>query len=118
MLRTRRPADLDSRDVTIAGVAPPPARRDVLRLDRRHLVVPDLAEDGLHVQSVEPRRVAAEDGALHDAVGRAERSEPVFALHLLGDLETAQRLDLPLRPAVPERARAPQPVPAAQPRTS
>src|SRR5437667_11832604 len=96
MLRTRRPADLDSRDVTIAGVAPHPTHRDVLRLDRRHLVVPDLAEDGLHVQSVEPRRVAAQDGALHDAVGRAERSEPVLALHILGDLQTAQPLDLPL----------------------
>src|SRR5882762_5482340 len=56
---------------------------------------------------VEARAVAAEDAGLHRAVGRAERREAVFLLHVLGDLEPAQRLDLPLRRAGPQRVGAP-----------
>ena len=47
-------------------------------------------------------------------VGRAQRGEAVLLAHVLGDLEAAQRLDLPLRRAVPERIRAPDHVVRAQ----
>ena len=52
---------------------------------------------GAPVVLVEPRVVLAEDRALHRPVGRAERLEAVLLLHVLGDLEPAERLDLPLR---------------------
>ena len=56
----------------------------------------------LRLEAVDPRGVAREDRALHRAVRRAERLEAVLLLHVLGDLETAHRLDLPLGRAIPE----------------
>ena len=64
----------------------------------------------LRREAVDPGAVGAEDRALHRAVGRAHRREAVLLLDVLRDLEPAQRLDLPLRRAGPERVGAPDDV--------
>src|SRR5437867_13385787 len=86
----------------VARVRARAARGETLRLDRGDLVGGDAVLGHLGAQSVEARRVAAEDGALHGAVGGPQRLEAVLLLHVLRDLEPAQRLDLPLGRAVPE----------------
>ena len=63
---------------------------------------------------VQARRVLAEDRALDGAVGGAERREAVLALHVLRNLEPAQRLDLPLRRAGPYRVGPPYDVVGAE----
>src|SRR3989442_14589161 len=63
--------------VAISLVGPGAAGRQVLRLDRGDLVGGDAMLGDLGTQTVEARRVAAEDGALHRAVGRAQRPEAV-----------------------------------------
>src|SRR5262245_57442751 len=55
-----------------------------------------------------------EDGRLHRPVGRPELFEAVLFLHVLGDLEAAQGLDLPLWRAGPDCVRAPAHVVGAQ----
>src|SRR4029453_3953548 len=100
--------------IAVARVGPLAAGGEVLRLDRGYLVDRGglLGQPGL--EAVEARGVAAEDGALHRAVGGAKRLEAVLLLHVLRDLEPPHRLDLPLGRAVPERIRAPDDVIGAQ----
>src|SRR3981189_2745949 len=64
----------------------------------------------LDLVTVHPGRVLAEDGALDRAVGRSKCREAVFPAHVLGNLEAAQPLDLPLRRAGPQRVGAPDDV--------
>src|SRR5262249_19962041 len=87
---------------------------EILRLHRGDLVDREVALGQLGLEAVEARGVAAEDGALHRAVGGAEGFEAVLLLHVLGDLEAPHRLDLPLGRAVPERVRAPDDVVGAE----
>ena len=58
-------------------------------------------------EPIEPCGVAAEDRGLDRALGRPQRREPVFLLHVLGNFEAPHRLDLPLRGAVPDGIGAP-----------
>src|SRR5262249_6085507 len=104
-LGPRRP-----RHVPVPRVGPGPASGQILRLHRGDLVGRDAVLRQLRLESVDPRRVAREDRALHRAVRSAERLEAVLLLHVLGNLETAHRLDLPLGRAVPERVRTPDDV--------
>src|SRR6267143_4068065 len=101
--------------VAIARVGAGAAGRQVLRLDRGDLVRRDAVLRQFGTQPVDARGVAGEDGALHRAVRGAERLEAVLLLHVLGDLEAAHRLDLPLGRAVPQRVRAPDDVIGAEP---
>ncbi len=94
-------------DVAVAHVARLAAALVVLGLENRELVVLQLELGLLGLDVVEPRIVAAEDCALHRAVRGTERGEAVFLLHVLGDLEAAQALDLPLRRAGPHGVGAP-----------
>src|SRR5262252_9488872 len=96
-LSPRRP-----RHVAIPRVGPRPAGGQILRLHRSDLVGRDAVLRQLRLEAVDARGVACEDRALHRAVRRAERLEAVLLLHVLGNLETAHRLDLPLGRAVPE----------------
>src|SRR5215510_4128187 len=96
-LRPRRP-----RHVAVPGIGPRPAGGQILRLHRGDLVGRDAVLRQLRLETVDPRRIARENRALHRPIRRAERLEAVFLLHVLGNLETAHRLDLPLRRAVPE----------------
>src|SRR5882672_5707587 len=57
----------------------------------------------LDLVAVHPGRVLAEDGALDRSVGRPELGKAVLLAHVLGDLQPAQALDLPLRRAGPHR---------------
>src|ERR1700730_6490179 len=68
---------------------------------------PDIV-GGLEIDPVHAGRVAAEDHLLDRAVGATERSKTIFLLHILGDFEPTQRLDLPLGRPVPNRVGAPQ----------
>src|SRR6266436_1984433 len=79
--------------VPVARVGPGTAGRQVLRLDRGDLVGGDAVLGDLGLQIVKARGVAAEDGALHRPIRRAQRLEAVLLLHVLGDLEPAHRLD-------------------------
>src|SRR5258705_12831757 len=56
---------------------------------------------------VESRVGSAEDGALDGPIGRVERLEAVFLLHVLRDLQSPERFDLPLGRARPHRIGAP-----------
>src|SRR5439155_23936151 len=94
-------------DVAVARVASHAAEPDVLGLDGSHLVPRDGALRRPHVDPVEPRRVASEDRRLRRTVCSAERREAVLLLHIGWDLESAERLDLPLRRAIPEGVGAP-----------
>src|SRR5437879_3761163 len=96
-LRPRR-----ARHVPVPRVGSRPAGGQVLRLHRGDLVGGDAVLRELRLQAVDPRGVAREDRALHRALRSAERFETVLLLHVLGNLETAHRLDLPLGRAVPE----------------
>lgn len=51
---------------------------------------------------------AAEYQLLGGAIRVAERRKPAFLLHVLRNFEAAQRLDLPLRRAVPDSVGAPR----------
>src|SRR5262247_3103575 len=99
-----------ARYVPVPRVGPLAAGGQILRLHRGDLVRGDAVLRQLRLQGVDARGVARENRALHWAVGRAERLEAVLLLHVLGNLETAHRLDLPLGRAVPERVRAPDDV--------
>src|SRR5882672_7077846 len=59
------------------------------------------------LDTVEPGAVAAEDGGLHRAVRRTERRVAEFLLHVLGNLEPPEALDLPLRRTGPQGVGAP-----------
>src|SRR5437660_12166285 len=100
-LSPRRP-----RHVPVPRVGPGPAGGQVLRLHRGDLVGGDPVLRQLRLQAVDPRSIAREDRALHRPLRSAERLEAVLLLHVLGNLETAHRLDLPLGRAVPEYGRA------------
>src|SRR5207253_1032271 len=105
-------------DVPVPGVGAGAAHRDVLGLDRRDLVTSNFTLGGAYVELVEPRGVAAEDRGLDEPIGGTERGETVLLLHVIGDLQTAQRLDLPLGRPVPHRVAAPDDVVGAHPLTS
>src|SRR5438445_362201 len=62
------------RHVSIPCIGPLAPGGDVLRLDRGDLVDRELVLGELGAQAIEARGVAAEDGALHRAVGRAART--------------------------------------------
>ena len=72
-------------------------------------------EFGAQIELVEARRVITEDRALDCTVGRSEGGETMLLLHVLRDLEAAERLDLPLGRAIPHRVRAPEHVIMAEP---
>src|SRR5215831_6507731 len=91
-----------ARHVPVPRVGPRPAGGQILRLHRGDLVGRDAVLRQLRLEAVDPRGVAREDRALHWAVRRAQRLEAVLLLHVLGNLETAHRLDPPLGRAVPE----------------
>jgi hypothetical protein len=88
----------------VAGLRSGPV---VLGLELRETVAPELEPRALGLDVVELGVVAAEDRGLDRTVGRTERREAVLLLHRLGDFETAQPLDLPLRRTGPERIGAP-----------
>src|SRR5215471_13082757 len=94
-------------DIAIAGIASHAAEPDVFLLDCGHLVLRQGALRRLDVDTVEPRRVAGKDRGLGRAVRRAERREAILLLHVRGNLQSAERLDLPLGRAIPERIGAP-----------
>src|SRR6267142_6149716 len=81
------------RHIAVARVGALAPGGEVFRLDRGELVDCELVLGELGAQAVEARGVAAEDGALHRAGGRAQRLEAVLLLHILRDLEAAHRLD-------------------------
>src|SRR5215470_18151570 len=85
------------RHVAVPRVGPLAAGGQVLRLHGGDLVGGDAVLRQLGLEAIDPRGVAREDRALHWAVGGAQRLEAVLLLHVLGNLETAHRLDLPLR---------------------
>src|SRR5262245_59055398 len=101
-------------DVAVAQIAalratPLPGnlhRRDLVRIDRTAQVA--------LVELVHARRVTSEDRALDGSVGGSQRLETVLALHVRGDLEPPQCLDLPLRRAVPHGIGAPEHVVQAE----
>src|SRR4029453_14627172 len=80
-------------DVPVGRVGPRAAGGEILRLDRGDLVDGEVALGELGAQTVEARGVAAEDGALHRAVGGAQGLEAVLLLHVFRDLEPPHRLD-------------------------
>src|SRR6266568_1975679 len=101
------------RHVAISQIAAARAVRDVIGLERGEAIMAD--DLGMFLQPVEPRGVAAEDRGLDRALGRPQRLEPVFLLHVLGDLQPAQPFDLPLRRAGPHRIGAPDQMVCAEP---
>src|SRR5215510_2643694 len=101
-------------DVAIARVGPLAAGGEIFRLHRGDLVDREVALGQLRLEPVEARGVAAEDGALHRALGRAQGLEAVLLLHVLRDLEPPHRLDLPLGRAVPQGIGTPDDVIVAQ----
>src|SRR5207244_8586306 len=62
---------------------------------------------GLDIDADHPRRVEPEELRFD---GAGERRVPVLVDERLWDLEAPERLDLPLRRAVPDRVRAPEDV--------
>src|SRR5215467_15545704 len=96
-----------ARHVAVPRCGPLAAGGQVLGLHGGDLVGRDTVLRQLRLETVDPRGVAREDRALHRTVGGAERLEAVLLLHILGNLEAAHRLDLPLGRAVPEGVRAP-----------
>src|SRR5262245_8953318 len=103
-----------ARHVAVSRVSPLTAGGQILRLHRGDLVRGDAVLRQLRLEGVDARGVAREDRALHRTFRAAERLEAVLLLHVLGNLETAHRLDLPLGRAVPERVRAPDDVVGAE----
>src|SRR5688572_20513841 len=95
------------RHVPVAAVRPSRTFAHVGRARDAHAVPLQLCAP---LVLVEPRRVLAEDHLLDAAVRVTQRREPVLALHVLGNLETAQRLDLPLRRTGPDGVGAPDDV--------
>src|SRR6185436_10596447 len=93
-------------DVAVGEVGALAAVLLVDRLAVRELVVLERAHH-LRRVAVEAGVVAAEDRGLHRTGGGPHWREAVFLLDLLGDFHAAQRLDLPLRRAGPERVGAP-----------
>src|SRR5205823_11778787 len=99
-------------DVAVAqvrGVAAPPL---VVLLDRSEAIVAPCRL--LDVVLVHARRIAAEDRLLERPIGRAELAVAVLLAHILGDLEAAQALDLPLRRTGPQCVGAPDDMVGAQ----
>jgi len=97
----------DARHVPVTQVAPLPAVLIVLLLQRGD---PVGRQRLALVVLVETRVVVAEDRGLDRPVGGAERLQVVGLLEVLGDLQPAQRLDLPLRRARPDGVAAPHDV--------
>src|SRR3546814_4386505 len=61
----------------------------------------------LWLEAKQARGIAAEDCGLDGSVSSAEWVKVMFLLHLFGNLEPPQSLDLPLRLAGPDGVRAP-----------
>src|SRR5216684_7304022 len=95
-------------DKAISGVARRTAVLDIGSLQPRNPVLVHGREFGAQIELVEACRVVAEDRALDCAVGGSEGGKTVLLLHILWDLEPAERLDLPLGRTVPHRVRAPE----------
>ncbi len=99
--------------VAVAKVAAAGAVLFVLRLEdaeaigRRQLGVP--------LVIVKPRHILAEDRVLDRAIGGSKRLEAEFLPHVVGNLEPAQTLDLPLRRTGPYGIGAPDHVVGAEP---
>src|ERR1700760_4679323 len=99
-----RPPNLPSGGLgneAISGVAWCTAVLEIRSLQPSDPVLVHGRELGAQIELVEERCVVAEDRPLDWTVGRAERGETTFLLHILGDLQSAERLDLPLGRAVP-----------------
>jgi hypothetical protein len=56
---------------------------------------------GAQAEMVQTGRVESEDLILDEPISRTQWCKPELFLHILGDFQPAQRLDLPLRRAVP-----------------
>src|ERR1700675_3764129 len=82
------------RHVAVSEVAPRGTLALVVILHLGEAVVDDGVRGGL-VHVVEGERVLGEDRTLHLAVGGTQRLEAVLLLHVLGDLQAAEALDLP-----------------------
>ena len=102
---------LGGANVAVAQVRGFLRRQRVLVLERREPVLRKGRHLGVisrfQLDFVEPACVAGEDQLLSRAVGIAERRKGILLLHVLRDFEPAQRLDLPLRRAVPDRVGTP-----------
>src|SRR5258707_3730921 len=102
---------LGGANVAVAQVRGLLGGRCVLVLERREAVLGKGRHFGvvscLQLDLVEPSRIASEDQLLSGAVGIAERRKSVLLLHFFGDFEPAQRFNLPLRRALPDRVGAP-----------
>src|ERR1700704_5407669 len=92
---------LNTRDISIPQIASHTSRGEILTFELRKPIIK--IGVGGRFDAVEPRRVHAENRALHFAGCCAQRRETVLALHVHGDLQAAQALDLPLRRAGPYR---------------
>src|SRR5215218_6716394 len=94
-------------NVAVAQVRGLVGRQRILVLEQSETVLGKGRHPGVvsrfQPDPVELGGVAAEDQLLGRAIGIAERRKSVFLLHVLRNFEAAQRLDLPLRRAVPDR---------------
>src|SRR5689334_1399685 len=94
-----------ARDVAIAQIARHAAGGTVIALELGQPIAVGRICTGL--EAIQPRGIFPEDRALDRSGRRTERSEAELALHVLGDLQTTQAFDLPLRRAGPHRVGAP-----------
>src|SRR5262245_1694012 len=103
--RTRQSTPPSAGDPAVPAVGGGGALVEVGHLDAGEVVLRDLVALGVDVDSEQARGVEAEDLLLHRA---RERSVAVRGYQRRRDLEAAERVDLPLRRAVPDRVRAPE----------
>src|SRR5262245_17542368 len=99
------------RDPAVPAVTRGYAFLEIGHLDAAQVVIGNPVTRGVHVDAEDARRAQPEDLLLHRA-----RERRIFVLldQHLGNLEAAERVDLPLRRAVPDRVRAPQYVVGAE----
>src|SRR5215471_1020820 len=93
------------RDPAVPAVTRGYAFLDIGHLDAAQIVLGKLVTRGVHVDAEDARPVQPEDLLLHRA-----RERRIFVLldQRLGNLEAAERVDLPLRRAVPDGVCPPQ----------
>src|SRR5260370_5079097 len=110
-----RPAAARSRRVPNIAVAEVARRRTILLIfglhDREAIRLP---EQALLLVAEHAQTVVGEDRLLDRPVGGAQRRKAVLLLHVLGDLQSSHRLDLPLWRAGPHRIGAPDHTVGAQ----
>src|SRR5258708_10405468 len=94
-----------ARDPAVPVVARVGALLEITHLDPAQIVGGNLVAPGVHIDAENPRAVQAEDLLLHRT---GQRCVAMPLDQGVGNLETAERFDLPLRRAIPDRIGSPK----------